>query len=275
MTTASIVTYNHTLSDIKPTLDSLVGSDVVRIYIVDHSDNYMNLRNELAAYATTANVTHGRLLYVRHKNLGYGSGHNVAIRAALRLGTNYHAVVNPDVWFDPSVSSELYAFMEANPEIGLSMPNVLYPDGSTQHLCKLLPAPSDMFLRLCFPFLWKKGNERYELRHSGYDRIMNVPFLSGCFMFLRADALRKVGLFDETFFMYAEDIDLSRRIHEQYKTMFFPSANIYHKFSRASRHSMRLFCIHVSNIAHYFNKWGWFNDPQREEINKATLSQFQ
>lgn len=58
----------------------------------------------------------------------------------------------------------------------------------------------------------RNRNYKYELIFSGYDKIMWVPSLSGCFMFMRVDVLRKIGGFDERFFMYAEDLDLSRRI---------------------------------------------------------------
>nr|WP_028950943.1 hypothetical protein [Sulfurihydrogenibium subterraneum] len=60
----------------------------------------------------------------------------------------------------------------------------------------------------------------YELRFTGYNKIMEVPYLSGCFMFIRTKVLEKVGLFDERFFMYLEDTELSRRIHKVSKTIF-------------------------------------------------------
>ena len=73
--------------------------------------------------------------------------------------------------------------------------------------------------------------------------------------------------------MYAEDIDITRRLHEKYKTLYYPELPVYHKFSRASHRSMRLFFVHVFNIMKYFNKWGWFNDKQRDEFNRRLLNE--
>jgi GT2 family glycosyltransferase len=103
---------------------------------------------------------------------------------------------------------------------------------------------------------------------------MFVPYLSGCFMLLRQESLRKIGLFDERFFMYPEDIDLSRRMAVCYDTLFFPLATVTHEHGAASRKSLRMLLIHLVNIFKYFNKWGWIHDPIREQLNCRTLKQF-
>ena len=92
-------------------------------------------------------------------------------------------------------------------------------------------------------------------------------------MFLRMSAVQDVGLFDEQFFMYAEDIDMTRRIHKKYKTLYYPCTTIYHTFTRGSRKSLRLLRIHVVNIMLYFNKWGWFKDEERNTVNENVMQQ--
>lgn len=284
MITASIVTYNHHLQDIEPALKSLLMSPVSHIYIIDHTEtDNKDLLTSLQQYGKSLmktdhtirqRATNGTLniSYHKHENLGYGSGHNAAIILARQHGSKYHIVVNPDVWYEGDIVSTIAKYMDAHEDVGQIMPRVLFPDGGLQRLCKLLPTPWDMFSRLCLPsFINYHGNGRYELRDTKYENIMNVPYLSGCFMFFRLSALEEIGLFDEHFFMYAEDIDITRRMHEQYKTLFFPDVTIYHRFSRASRHSLRLFIVHIANIFMYFNKWGWFFDKKRRKINKATL----
>lgn len=286
MITASIVTYNHHLQDIEPALKSLLMSPVERIYIIDHTENdNKDFISNLTQYGKTMMTQNAelrqrcikgnlQLSYHKHENLGYGSGHNAAINLAKSIGSKYHIVVNPDVWFDSSVIPTLREHMENHKEVGQIMPRVLFPDGQIQRLCKLLPTPWNMFSRLCMPpLLIHFGNSRYELRDTEYNKIINVPYLSGCFMFFRMSALEKVGLFDEHFFMYAEDIDMTRRMHQEYNTIFYPDATIYHRFSRASRHSFKLLLIHIGNIFMYFNKWGWFFDAERRKINKDTLRQ--
>ena len=108
------------------------------------------------------------------------------------------------------------------------------------------------------------------MRDTQYKYEIDVPFLSGCFMFLRVDSLKEVGIFDERFFIYGEDIDLSRRIHERYRTVFYPSALIYHNHGAESHRSFKLLMIHFINLVRYFNKWGWMFDNSRKKINALT-----
>ncbi|MCI6492067.1 MAG: glycosyltransferase [Prevotellaceae bacterium] len=282
--TASIVTYNHHLLDFEPVLRSLFASPVDVVYVIDHSDSMLELKAELQEFARRVlngepelkqKASNGfKLIYLPHENNGYGGGHNVALKDAMKLGSKYHLVVNPDVWFGPEVMPKLVRYMEEHEDVGQMMPKVLFPNGQIQRLAKMLPTPFDMFGRLCIPnFIIKRRNTIYELQQSGFTKILNVPYLSGCFMFLRMSAVQDVGLFDEQFFMYAEDIDMTRRIHKKYKTLYYPCTTIYHTFTRGSRKSLRLLRIHVVNIMLYFNKWGWFKDEERNTVNENVMQQ--
>lgn len=272
MTTASIVTYRHTAHDIQPVLRSLFASPVDHIYIIDHSGNHSRLKESLSE--VLSDEQQHSVTYIPHRNNGYGGGHNVALKHAAEEGGKYHLVVNPDVWFDRDVMPYLTDYMEQHPDVGQIMPKVYYPNGKIQKLTKLLPTPSDLIGRLCLPgWLIRKRNSRYELEHSGYTQKLNVPCLSGCFMFMRMEAIKQVGMFDERFFMYAEDFDMTRRIHSKYKTMFLPEKCIYHKFERASRKSPFLFYYHVASTVKYFNKWGWLKDSEREAYNRQVLEE--
>ncbi|MCR5069575.1 MAG: glycosyltransferase [Prevotella sp.] len=284
MITASIVTYNHHLLDFEPVLRSLFASPVDVIYIVDHSDDMLDLKQELQEFGQRVlkgeeelkrKAENGfQLIYIPHRNNGYGGGHNVALSEAMKLDSQYHLVVNPDVWFGPEVIPALREYMDSHEEVGQMMPKVMYPNGQIQRLAKMLPTPLDMFGRFCLPgWIIKRRNTKYELGQSGFSKTMNVPYLSGCFMFLRMSALKEVGTFDEHFFMYAEDIDLTRRMHQKYETLYYPSVTIYHTFTRGSRKSLRLLRIHIVNIIMYFNKWGWWRDEERKEINNRVQEQ--
>jgi GT2 family glycosyltransferase len=209
-----------------------------------------------------------------NENIGYGAAHNIAIKKSINLNAQYHLVLNPDVYFKNDVLNCLYKYMEANQDVGNIMPKVIYPDGSLQYLAKLLPSPVDLFLRrLVKNKNWIKNREnRYMLKSTGYKYSMNVPNLSGCFMFLRTEALINIGVFDESIFMYLEDIDLNRRIHEKYKTIFYPEVEIIHEYAKESYTNNRLLAYHVKSAIYYFNKWGWFFDKDRVRINSDCLN---
>ena len=209
------------------------------------------------------------------KNLGFGKAHNIAMRQALHE-SKYHLVLNPDVYFDSDVLEKIFHHMETNPDVGQVMPKICYPDGEIQRLCKLLPTPGDLFLRRFFP--WMPGaeerNKRYELRDSGYNKIMNIPYLSGCFMFFRTSALQQIGLFDERIFMYIEDADITRRMHQQYKTLFLPLVTVFHHYAKGSYKSFKLMAYNVHGAIIYFTKWGWIVDPDRKRINQTVVEAY-
>ena len=163
--------------------------------------------------------------------------------------------------------------MEQHRDVGLASPKVLFPNGDLQPLCKLLPTPWDLIARrFFFRCRWVKArNERYELIHSGYNREMEIPNLSGCFMFFRADVLKTIGGFDERFFLYFEDIDLVRRAQRVASTRFLPQFQIFHHYGKASYRNLNLLKIHVISAIHYFVKCGWILDRERSRINQQTL----
>ena len=265
MLNVSIVLYKHPVSEIAPLVECLQQSKVVsQVFLIDNSP----VENP---DFKTLNVTY----QFTGKNSGYGAGHNIAIRQTLEQDLPYHLVINPDIAFQPEILSEIVDFMNNNPEIGLLMPKILYPTGEIQYLCKLIPTPFDLIIRRFLPKSWTlERTKEFELRASGYNHIMNVPYLSGCFMFLRTEALKQVGVFDERFFMYPEDIDLTRRIHRQFRTVFYPEASIVHHHAQSSYLSTRMLIIHIFNMIRYFNKWGWIFDKERRKVNREILKQF-
>lgn len=163
--------------------------------------------------------------------------------------------------------------MDKDNRCGLIMPKILYPNGEIQFLCKLLPTPLDLISRRFFLFgkYMKKRNTKYELRFADYDKKMIVPSLSGCFMFMRMEIIKKVGMFDQRYFMYAEDLDLCRRIGEISHTIYYPEVCVYHEYEKGSYKQKKLLGYHLVSVFKYFNKWGWFIDGYRKRINQKTL----
>lgn len=264
--TASIVAYRTPADVLQRAIRSVLQSDFDgELHVVDNSPT-----DALRSFC------HEVQYIFNGKNLGFGAAHNVAMRKCCDT-SKYHLVLNPDVYFGSGVITGLVSFMDHNEAVGAVMPKILYPDGSLQHLCKLLPSPADLVLRRFLHGSFKKLLHHrmsvYELRHKSYDRVLSVPYLSGCFMLLRTSALKKVGLFDERIFMYIEDADLTRRIHRYFDTIYFPGVAAHHEYSRGSYKSFRLLTYHVAAAVYYFNKWGWFHDPERNRINSRVMMQ--
>lgn len=265
MLTVSIVSYHHRPTEIRKVIDCVLVGPVSVLYIIDNSLN--DSLRELSDLSE-------RIRYIHSVNLGYGAGHNIAIREAIERGATYHAVINPDIYFEEGTLEKLVEYMEVYQDVAQLMPKVVYPDGRLQYLCKMIPTPVDLIFKRFLPVRRiQKRLEQFQLRFSGYDKEMNVPYLSGCFMFFRVAAFEKVGLFDERFFMYPEDIDITRRMHRYFKTMYYPEVTIVHDHAAASYQSRKMLRIHIENMIRYFNKWGWFWDSERKKVNRELLQE--
>lgn len=262
MLTVSIVTYRTDCAELHRCVSSLKGCGVACLYIVD---NYGDdaIRRFCAEHGAE---------YIPLPNPGFGAAHNAAIRRARQLGSTIHLVLNSDVYFNPEELNKMTAFMESHPDVGAMHPRVLNPDGTPQYTARLLPTPWDVFGRRFLPASWFRArNDRYLIRHAPLDSVLDVPYFQGSFMLLNMNTLDRVGMFDERFFMYPEDIDLTRRLHAVSPTLLWPQAGVVHDHRQASYRSWRMLRIHIVNMCRYFCKWGWWRDPERRRMNRRLL----
>lgn len=269
MISAAVVLYNTPADRIDDVISSYAPSVERHLYLIDNSGE------RLAECQRTGWPEGVEYLYLG-KNLGYGKAHNVGIQRAIAENSRYHLVLNPDVHFSPDVPDQLVSYADRHPDTVSMMPRVTYPNGELQYLCKLLPTPFDLIFRRFLGDIppVRAMNDRYTLKSFGYHRIINPPCLSGCFMFLRTETLRENDLaFDERFFLYCEDFDLIRRLHRYGKTLFYPEATIVHDHARGSYKNKKLLWMHIRSAFRYFNKYGWFFDPERRAMNKQILEE--
>lgn len=263
--TASIVLYENA-EFVNKLIASFFNSPLKqKLFIIDnsHTDTFKQL------------ATNNETEYIfNNKNIGFGKAHNIALQKAIDI-SEYHLILNPDVKFSGEILKDIYGFMQVHKNIGQLMPKVFYENGELQKLCKLLPDPAVLIGRRFFADSeWaKRRSAHYELNGLGYDKCANIPNLSGCFMFLRNEILKKAGFFDERFFMYMEDVDITRRIHRISETLFYPYVHIFHKYEKESYSNSALLKNHIFSAIKYFNKWGWFFDAERKRINSETLQQ--
>lgn len=262
-TAVSIVAYLTPVDEIYRCIDSLaLTNSVVSVDIVDNSrQEYIKEAVEKLSKMHTNLV----ISYIASDNIGYGAANNISIRRTLlKHDIAFHLVMNSDIEFRPDTVDTLVELMHSNPSIGMTIPMVVGLDGIEQSSYHPLPAPWDL---ICHRFLPRKfcakRMERYEIKVCGKDAPVEVPYIHGCFMLIRTDALRKIGLFDERYFMYPEDIDLTRRIAVESKVYVIPWLKIIHAHRAESRKSLKMLRIHAVNMAKYFNKWGWIGSTRR------------
>ena len=264
MLNISIVLYHPNWEqEVLPLAEELLRvQSLNKLYLLDNSEE-----RELHPKKV---IKHPKLRYMHMpSNLGYGKAHNVALRESAYHHIDFHLVLNSDIRVKAEDIDAMHEWMMVNPQVGQLMPRVLNPDGSQQYLAKRLPSPLDVFGRRFLPAsLIAKRNARYELRDLDLTKPVNAPYLSGCFMFLRTKAVVEAGLFDERYFMYPEDIDLTRSIHRHYLTLYYPEWTIVHAHAQASYKNKHMLRIHIQNMCRYFNKYGWLFDRERRTFNK-------
>jgi GT2 family glycosyltransferase len=250
----SIVTYNNS-SIIEKTVRSILNNTYNLNYkIIVHDNKSTDNTLEVIKNLDSNNIE----IIDSKTNYGFGYGHN---RVVEHYSAKYYLIYNPDVILSNNVLKNLYDFMEQKKDIGMVIPKILYSNGEIQYLCKQNPTVFDLFFRRFIPenikFLFKKRNDWYEMRDTGYDKVFEIPYATGCFMFFRSSILKQIKGFDENFFMYLEDADITRRVNKISKCVFYPYSSVEHLWNRGSHKSLKLTWINIKSVFYYFNKWGW------------------
>ena len=270
MINCSIVLYNSDFNKIHNTIQCVLSCKKLnKLYLIDNS--------EINTFSKESEKYGEKVEYIfNNKNYGFGKGHNIALQISKENNINFHVIINPDVCFEGDIMEEMCSYMNIQKGIAMMMPKLVNQDFSTQFLPKLLPSPLSIILRI----LHRKFNifnnyiNKYELKLVNDNVIYETPIISGCFILFNMELLKNELLFDEKFFMYFEDWDLSRRIGLKYKTVYYSKVQVVHEYASGANKSFHLFLIYVYSAILYFNKWGWFYDKYRSQKNKEILLQF-
>ncbi|MDQ3549304.1 MAG: glycosyltransferase family 2 protein [Chloroflexota bacterium] len=187
------------------------------------------------------------------RNLGFAGGNNLAIDALLTnlaVDTDRHdtciLLINSDVEVERDAIATCVAFMETHPDVGIVGPKVVLPDGRLDLACRRgFPTPGRAFWKLTGLAKRFPSNPRftgYNLTHLDEDTVTEVDAVMGAFMLVRLAAVDSVGLLDDTFFMYGEDIDWAYRIKQHgWRVYYVPVARVRHlKGATTRRQSYRM-----------------------------------
>lgn len=185
---------------------------------------------------------------VTPRNGGYPYGNNQGLIAAgfdpARRDEpppfRYVMLLNPDTIVAPGAFRLMLDFMERNPDVGALGPRMMRPDGSLDRACRRgEPTPAvSLYHMLGLSRLFPNSPRfaRYNMTFVPEDQQVDVDAVMGACMVMRAEAVKQVGLLDERFFMYGEDLDLCVRIRRRgWRIVYYPAARILHLKGRATR----------------------------------------
>ena len=178
--------------------------------------------------------------------MGFGANHNKNLSSS---SADYYLIINPDVRLTSNPIPELLAIFDADPSVGLVAPRVTNSDGFIEDSVRRFPSLLDLVKKAL-------GNDQgqVELKHG---EIANVPWVAGMFMLVRSDVFKALGGFDESFYLYYEDVDLCARIHRAgYKVCVAGKATVIHNAQRDSRRKLKFMIWHLRSMARYFLKYG-------------------
>lgn len=266
----SIVVYRSELPVLRATVESLLvaidtacqagqlhWAAIDLVHNAEASADFTALVAALATKAQADNVVF-RLLE-GHGNVGYGRGHNLAITHA---NSDCHLVLNPDVILSPECLLQGLSFLQDTPAVAALSPAVDDVRGHKQYVCKRYPSVLDFVLRGFAParvkgwfrqrLAWYEMQDLPETSPS-----VNIPIISGCFMLFRTEVLHRVGGFDEAYFLYFEDFDLSLRVHAHGLLAYVPTMHIVHLGGNSARKGLRHIGMFARSGLRFYQTHGW------------------
>jgi GT2 family glycosyltransferase len=233
-------------------LDSMLGHldlSGVTVYIIDNGST--------DGAAERIELDYPEFVVLRNPgNPGFGAGHNQVLGL---MDSDYHLVLNPDVVFTADALTPMLDYMDAHPEVAIVTPRILNNDGSEQVLPKMRPhlryllarrqlLPQQVSQRLC---------AEYTLADDEIGQPTAIDCATGSCLIIRTAIYRQLQGFDQRFFMYFEDYDLSLRAAEYGKVMFFPGTSVIHGYTRAGARRPKAFLQQVRSMLRFFLKHGW------------------
>ena len=193
-------------------------------------------------------------------NLGYGRAINRLVSQMERLPT-YIGALNTDLSWEPGTFDRLLLWLEHHNEVCLAVPQILNQAGVVVRLCKQQPTLLALFSRRFWPERLKPpALKRYDrwfcMGDQDYGEIFDVPYLSGCCMLISSQAFKQVGGFDEQYFLYLEDADITRKLSACGRCVHLPVASVIHDWGRGNYRTLSLLGVNLISAWHYFSRWG-------------------
>jgi hypothetical protein len=190
------------------------------------------------------------------ENLGFAKANNLGFQQS---AGRYVALVNSDVEVLPGCLSTLAEYLDQYPRTGNVGPRILNPDKSLQSSCRRFPTLWNNFCSatgLATAFKRSKVFSGEPMLYFAHDQTITVEVLVGCFWMLRRATIEDIGLLDEKFFMYGEDVDWCRRCwNSGWQIVFLPAAEaIHYRGGSSGSQVVRLAVAQQNSVFHYWSK---------------------
>ncbi len=268
MNLSCIIVNYHSSIPLKNCLESVyrtlqkISSEVI---VVDNSQNDPSMASLKESYPQIQVIQNAT-------NVGFAKANN---QAALSAQGETLLFLNPDTISTDQAIEKMVEHLESNPDIGALGPKVLNTDGSLQYSCRRFPTlMTGFFNRYSLLSRWFPDNPytvRYLMKDFGHDENREVDWLSGCCLMIPRAVFEKSGGFDEHYFLFNEDVDLCRVIHQnEFKVMYFPSAEITHHVSTSnSKVPVEIIMKRHRGMRHYYGKHHGKNPLTKVAVNIA------
>jgi hypothetical protein len=268
--TVSVVLYNSPLPFLQRTMESLQRSvqvaqqsgclDRVTVFLIDNSSQEPYRARLTRALVGWSQSEYFKVRYIPAPiNGGFAYGHNIALQF---LTSDFHLVLNPDVELEENTLRVGLSSLWENDDVALMSPLVFGRDGKQEFLCKRYPSVLVLLLRGFAPlFIRRLFHQRladYEMRYiCKANGQVNVAIASGCFMLIRTPALLAVNGFNDEFFLYFEDFDLSLRLRKEGRLVFNSDMRIVHHGGYAAKKGRLHLQYFLVSAIRFFNRHGW------------------
>jgi GT2 family glycosyltransferase/lipopolysaccharide/colanic/teichoic acid biosynthesis glycosyltransferase len=250
-----IVTYNSR-TVLEPCLESLKTQglfDSTEVIVVDNasSDGTPALVRDRYPWVQ---------LHAGSENLGFSRGVNVGIHHAKG---RYFLILNPDTVVREDAIEKLYTFMEKTPDAGIAGPKLVFHDGNLQPSCRRFYNWKVLLFRRTFLgkiFRNSRAVSDHLMEDFDHESTRAVDWILGAAMMVRREAVQSVGLMDERFFLYFEDVDWCYRMKQKGWVVYYNAdAVVVHNYARQSAQSVlnRSFVAHLASLVRYYDKWSW------------------
>lgn len=235
-----ILNWNR-FNETKECLDSLTKLEkehyYIKVLVIDNAStdgSSQKIKDYLNSFSLCSE------LIVNHENLGFAGGNNIGIKKAIQENFDYILLINNDTIADPKLISNLAQVASQDSQAGLLTGKIYFAPGFEYHKNRYKEDERGKVI-------WYAGGlidwDNIYCSHQGvdevdkgqYEKISETNFITGCCMLIRKEVVEKIGLFDEKYYLYLEDVDLSVRAKRAgYKLLFVPEAKLWHKNASSS-----------------------------------------